>query len=126
MDTGLLRILGSKENCESDEIEGSKELALREEAEAPGWSIDGGEGWEESRLARFNICMGFPIKGFQEEILDMVQRMDAKRKKGKGKGGQVNTKFDRELKKLEWTGMDSKQKKGGGLGRGLWLDQFLS
>ena len=46
-----------------------------------------------------------------------MKRMDTRRRKGKEKGGQSSTKYEREMKKLEWTVIDRKRK-GGGLGRG--------
>ena len=39
-----------------------------------------------------------------------MTRINSRRQKGKGKAGAVSTKFDRELKKLEWNVMDSGRK----------------
>ena len=47
-----------------------------------------------------------------------MTRINSRRQKKKGKGGAVSTKFDRELKKLEWNVMDSGRKKGA-LGKGV-------
>ena len=63
--------------------------------------------------------LGFPIEGFEEEILELMSRISSRRQKGKGKGGAVSTKFDRELKKLEWNVMDSGRKKNGAPGKGV-------
>ena len=57
--------------------------------------------WEESCLAKFCVFLGFPIEGFEEEILELMTKINSQRQKGKGRGGAVSTKFDRELKKLE-------------------------
>ena len=46
--------------------------------------------------------MGLPIDGYEDEIVVMMKKMNSKRKKGKGKGWQISTKFDKEMKKLEW------------------------
>ena len=88
-----------------------------------GEKVEGGVGidlvpWEESCLAKFSEFLGFPIEGFKEEILELMTRINSRRQKRKGKGGVVSTKFDRELKKLEWNVMDSGRKKGA-LGKGV-------
>ena len=48
-----------------------------------------------------------------------MKEVSARRKKGEGKGGQAPTKFDRELKNLEWNVKDKGRKKGVVPGRGL-------
>ena len=88
-----------------------------------GEKAEGGAGielvpWEESCLAKFSEFLGFPIVDFKEEILELMTRIKSRRQKRKGKGGAVSTKFDRELKKLEWNVMDSGRKKGA-LGKGI-------
>ena len=88
-----------------------------------GEKVEGGVGidlvpWEESCLAKFSEFLGFPIEGFKEEILELMTRINSRRQKRKGMGGAVSTKFDRELKKLEWNVMDSGRKKGA-LGKGV-------
>ena len=75
--------------------------------------------WEESCLAKFSEFLGFPTEGFKGEILELMSRINARRQKGKGKRGVVSTKFDRELKKLEWNVMDSGRKKNGATGKGV-------
>ena len=75
--------------------------------------------WEESCLAKFSEFLGFPTEGFKEEILELMTRINSQRQKGKGNGGTVSTKFDRELKKLEWNVMDSGRKKNGAPGKGF-------
>ena len=47
----------------------------------------------------------------------MLKKISSRRKKGKGKGGQISTTFDKEMKKLEWTIRDRRYK-GGALRRG--------
>ena len=75
------------------------------------------ESWEESCLARFSKLLGFSISGHEEEILEFMKRFNVGRKRGKGKGGDRITKFDREMKKLTWNVTDTIKKKDGGLGK---------
>ena len=74
----------------------------------------GKEQWEESCLEKFSKFLGYLVNGFEDEILDLVQRIDTKRKKGKAKECLTLSKFDRELKKLKW----SLKEKGGKRRRG--------
>ena len=67
---------------------------------------------EDSCLARFSKFMRFPIEDYNDKILDLMYKIDARSKKGKGKRGQPSTKYDRELKKLEWMVKDRKSKRG--------------
>ena len=104
-----------------------REMVVVEEQQMTQSTRGGGGGrgddiapWEESCcLAKFSEFLGFPIEGFKEEILELVSRIGSWRQKGKGKGGAVSAKFDRELKKLEWIVMDSGRKKNGALGKGV-------
>ena len=71
--------------------------------------------WEESCLARFSKFLGFSTAGHEEEILEFLKRFNVGRRRGKGKGGNRITKFDREMKKLAWNVTDTLKKKDGGL-----------
>ena len=73
--------------------------------------------WEESCLARFSKFLGFSTSGHEEEILEFLKRFNVGRRRGKGKGGNRITKFDREMKKLAWNVTDTLKKKDGGLGK---------
>ena len=75
------------------------------------------ESWDESCLARFSKFLGFSTAGYEEEILEFLKRFNGGRKRGKGKGGDRTTKFDREMKKLAWNVTDKIRKKDGGLGK---------
>ena len=75
------------------------------------------ESWEESCLARFSKFLGFSTSGHEGEILEFLKRFNVGRKRGKGKGGDRITKFDREMKKLAWNVTDTIRKKDGGLGK---------
>ena len=69
---------------------------------------DDEESWRYSCLARFCQCLGMPSEGFEREILQLLNKIRERRdcservtgKKRKGKG---LSRFDRELKKLEWS-----------------------
>ena len=74
--------------------------------------------WEESCLARFSKFLGFSIVGYEELILDFMNKINGSRQKIKGKGGVGTTKFDRELKKPEWNVKDKEGKKSGARGKG--------
>ena len=71
----------------------------------------------EGCLARFSKFMGLPIDGYEDEIVVLMKKIISRRRKGKGKGGQISTKFDKEMKKLEWMVRDRRYK-GGAIGRG--------
>ena len=103
------------------EVLGSSGMALgtvgKEAEKVVGWDIteernEGGEQcWQSSCLARFSRCLGMPTEGFEGEILFLLKRME-ERKLQKGKKGNQDgrkkrkmesSKFERELRKLEWT-----------------------
>ena len=71
------------------------------------------ESWKEECLLKFGEFLGLPTVGFEEQILSLVKKITASSFNGKGKGSQVMTKFERELKKLEW---NVKEKEGKSLG----------
>ena len=59
--------------------------------------------WEESCFLRFSKFLGMSPKGYEDEVLGLMYKISDRRQKGKGKEMQGTTKFDREMKKLEWT-----------------------
>ena len=64
--------------------------------------------WQSSCLAKFSRCLGMPTEGFEGEILFLLKRMkERKLQKGKLDGRKKkkleSSKFERELRKLEWT-----------------------
>ena len=61
----------------------------------------GKEQQEESCLEKFSKFLGYPMDGFEDEILDLVQRIDTKRKKGKAKECLTLSKFDRGIKEIK-------------------------
>ena len=58
--------------------------------------------WEESCLLRFNHFLGMSLEGYEEEVLDLMNKICGRRHEGKGKEEQGTTKLYREMKKLEW------------------------
>lgn len=64
--------------------------------------------WQSSSLANFSRYLGMPTEGFEGEILFLLKRMkERKIQKGKLDGTKrrklETSKFERELRKLEWT-----------------------
>ena len=53
-------------------------------------------------MARFSKFLGFSTEGFEGEILNLLLRTKRKKEQNIKKGISGATKFDRELKKLEW------------------------
>ena len=49
----------------------------------------------------FSKLLGFLTEGFEEEILNMLQRIKNRREKSKKRVCPVSTRFEQELKKLE-------------------------
>lgn len=77
--------------------------------EGPGKEFEGmlqdldGCRWDDSYLARFSKFLGFSTDGFEGEILNLLLRTKRRREQNLKKGSSGTTKFDRELKKLEWS-----------------------
>ena len=59
--------------------------------------------WDDSYLARFSKFLGFSTEGFEGEILNLLLRNKRRREQNIKKYISGSTKFDRELKKLEWS-----------------------
>ena len=117
-----LRVIGPEDGSIDDGLRWGKEIVLVEECCSPRYWTEGEKGqseeedqWSEGCLARFSKFMGLPIDGYKDEIVVLMKKISSRRKKGKG--GQINTKFDKEMKKLEWTVRDRRYK-GGVSGRG--------
>ena len=54
-------------------------------------------------MTRFNKFLGFSTKGFEGEILNLLIKTKRRREQSNKKGTTWSIKFDRELKKLEWS-----------------------
>ncbi|WKA00682.1 hypothetical protein VitviT2T_019018 [Vitis vinifera] len=66
------------------------------------------ESWNYSCLAKFCHCLGMPTEGCERDILKLLHKMRDRRDRsenlsGKKRKGQRTSRFDRELKKLEWS-----------------------
>ena len=81
------------------------------------------ESWEKSCLAKFSNFLGFPTKGFEEEITKLLRNLVNAQKLGKGKECLTVSKSERELRKLKWTinYNGSKNSREGGRDRGNLL-----
>ena len=71
---------------------------------------------------RFWIYLGFPTKGFENEILDLLRNLVASQKMGKEKEILTVSKSERELRRLRITinYNGNKTNKGGGRDRGSY------
>ena len=73
------------------------------------------DSWESSCLAKFSEVLGFPTKGFEKEILELLRNLVASLKSGKAKGNTTVTKSERELRRLKSTiNYNGKQTTNGG------------
>ena len=86
--------------------DGEKEYALGDD-----FIAEETDSWEESCLARFSKFLGFSTARHEKEIMGFMKRFTVGRQKGKGKGGDRTTKFDREMTKLVWNVTDTGRKK---------------
>ncbi|RVW65755.1 LINE-1 retrotransposable element ORF2 protein [Vitis vinifera] len=85
------------------EIEGEEQLPLSIIL-ADGCNGEMGPGGRDPRcLARFSKFLGFSTEGFEGEILNLLLRNKRRREQNIKKDISGSTKFDRELKKLEWS-----------------------
>ena len=77
-----------------------KELCLAGESvpEVKDWRE---ASWEESELARFSQFLGFSTVGLEKDILDFMVKIRKRREKVHSKSLLENSKFERELKRLE-------------------------
>ena len=58
---------------------------------------------DDSCLARFSKFLGFSTEGFEGKLLNLLLRTKRRREQNIKKDISGTTKFDRELKKLEWS-----------------------
>ena len=93
------------------------ELGLEEVLVLPVVSIDEevdqvDGSWEESCFLVFNNFLGFSIKGYEGEILDLMNSIYEIRDKTKGKGFNVELSLKESSK--NWNGMCNKRVSGEG------------
>ena len=79
--------------------------------------------WESSCLVKFSEFLGFPTKGFEKEIMNLMEKLVASQTRGKEKGSQSVSKSERELRRLRCTVNynGNKSNKEGGRDRGNLL-----
>ena len=99
--------------------EGSEAVDRRiEEAHQEPSETTSYDSRESSCLAKFSEFLGFPTKGFEKEILDLMRNLVAQQKSGKEKGNMSVSKSDRELRRLKSIiNYNGKQTTRGGGGR---------
>ena len=76
--------------------------------------------WESGCLAKFSEFLGFPTKGFEKEIMNLLRKLVDSQKMSKEKGILSVSKSERELRRLRCTinYNGNKSNKGGGRDRG--------
>ena len=79
--------------------------------------------WDSSCLIKFSEFLGFPTKGFENEIMNLLEKLVASQTRGKEKGSQSVSKSERELRRLRSTVNynGGKSNKEGGRDRGNLL-----
>ena len=79
--------------------------------------------WESSSLVKFSEFLGFPTKGFEKEIMNLLGKLVASQTRCKEKGSQSVSKSERELRRLRCTVNynGNKSNKEGGRDRGNLL-----
>ena len=106
-------------------VAAGESIADGEDVEEEARSEEGGQNqstgnerydsWESSCLAKFSEVLGFPTKGFEKEILELLRNLVASLKSGKVKGNTTVTKSERELRRLKSTiNYNGKQSINGG------------
>ena len=61
------------------------------------------EIWEECNLAKFSQFLGFPTEGLEREILNFLTKIRKRREKIHSKELLEKSKFERELKRLDFS-----------------------
>ena len=89
-------------NIVDGEVDGTEGRRVEEtQQESIGnWKYD---NWESSCLAKFSEFLGFPTKGFEKEILELLRILVDSLKNGKEKGNMTVTRSERELRRLKST-----------------------
>ena len=103
----------------SDEGEETGVVGQRKEAQCVALDNWNYGSWESSCLIKFSEFLGFPTKGFEKEILNLLRNLVASQKMSKEKGPMIVSKSERELRRLMCTiNYDgNKINKGGGRDR---------
>ena len=97
--------------------ESGKEEPAKNRPECMGY-----KNWEDSCLFKFSEFLGVTTVGFEEEILNLMRKLEAQQEGDKRKGYPTETRCDRELRKLECTiNYSGKSQNRGGRDRGNFL-----
>ena len=107
----------------SDEGEEIGAVGQRKQAQCESFENWNFGSWESSCLVKFSEFLGFPTKGFENEILNLLTNLVASQKMSKEKGIMTVSKSERELRRLRSTinYNGNKINKGGGRDRGNLL-----
>ncbi|WKA06292.1 hypothetical protein VitviT2T_024196 [Vitis vinifera] len=121
-----LRAVLSDGNLWVMDSEGEKSIVDKPEADEEMQDReDPSSMWDESNLLKFSKALGFATEGVEGEILKLLLRLKTRRDQGKKKGLLGLFRFDREVKKLEWSvNYDGKTRKKGVV-RSLGVGRFL-
>ena len=96
--------------------------SLSEEPTMVNPECKGYKTWEDSCLIKFSEFLGVTTAGFEEEILELLRKMDVRQHGDKRKGDPAETRCERELRKLECTiNYNGKGQIRGGRDRGNFL-----
>ena len=96
--------------------------SLREEPSKVCPDGMGYNSWEDSCLIKFSEYLGVTTVGFEEEILELLRKMEVQQQGEKRKGFPIETRCERELRKLECTiNYNGKDQTRGGRDRGNFL-----
>ena len=96
--------------------------SLREEPANVHPECMGYNKWEDSCLIKFSEFLGVTTAGFEEEILELMRKMESQQEGDKRKGYPIETRCERELRKLECTiNYSGKSQNRGGRDRGNFL-----
>ena len=95
---------------------------LSEEPSKVSPECKGYNTWEDSCLIKFSEFLGVTTAGFEEEILELLRKMEVQQHGDKRKGDPAETRCERELRKLECTiNYNGKGQIRGGRDRGNFL-----
>ena len=96
--------------------------SLREEPSKVSPDCMGYNSWEDSCLIKFSEYLGVTTAGFEEEILELLRKMEVQQQGDKRKGYPIETRCEKELRKLECTiNYNGKGQTRGGRDRGNFL-----
>ena len=96
--------------------------SLREESPNVSPECMGYNSCEDSCLIKFIEYLGVTTAGFEEEILELLRKMEVQQQGDKRKGYPIETRCERELRKLECTiNYNGKGQIRGGRDRGNFL-----